>query len=313
MDVIIVCHTEFGYVKNKKVIGEKKAVFGTRDGVLNLIKIAERYSAKVSFAVCPEVVDYFPKNIIHEVGLHVHPGWEEFKENGIPFTVGDQYLREHCKQSSISTVLWDYSYDEQLDMIKTGKEYISAKLNVIPKFFVAGRWCVNNDTVRALIANDFTHDCSATAHSKPMHHDWSRLPRICMPYHPRTEDYQKKGDLPLLMVPISQSFPRGNVNPEVAPMVGLSWLKACFTEYYRQGVPLFHICLHSPSMTDSYFMSVMDNLLGFISGHQHINFKFASEIRKYPDQIYATNLLPYVSAVNWNIIKSKWKTLLKIQ
>ena len=221
MDVIIVCHTEFGFVSSKKIVGDKKAVSGARDGVLNLVKISENYGAKVSFAVCPEVVEYFPKNIHHEIGLHVHPGWQEFSEGVIRFNVGDKYLRENCKQSSTSTVLRDYSYEEQFGMIKKGKEYIIEKLNVVPKFFVAGRWCVNNDTLKALVANGFTHDCSAPAHAKSSHHDWSKLPRICIPYYPSKDDYQEKGDLPLLMVPISKYFRNGGVSPEMVPEVGV--------------------------------------------------------------------------------------------
>ena len=306
MDVIIVCHTEFGFVYDKKVIGGKKAVSGVRDGVLNLIKTAEKYGAKVSFAVCPEVAEYFPKNIKHEVGLHLHPGWQKFEESGFEFNVGDQYLRENCKQSSNSTVLKDYSYDEQFGMIKIGKEYITKKLNIIPKFFVAGRWSVNSDTIKALIANDFTHDCSASAHAKPSHHDWSKLPRICMPYHPSEDDYQKKGDLPLLIVPISKYFRNGGVSPEMANKVGVSWLKACFSEYYNQGVPLFHICLHSPSMTDNYFVSAMDSLLSFISKHKDINFRFASEIKEYPETNFKTNIIPYIFGLNARIVINKF-------
>jgi len=309
MDIIIVCHTEFGFVRNKKVIADKKAVSGARDGVSNLIGLADKYGAKVTFAVCPEVAEYFPKNIKHEIGLHIHPGWQEFEDSGFKFIVGDKYLRENCKQSSTSTVLRDYSYEEQLEMVKKGKGHLVEKLGVEPKVFVAGRWSLNNDTIKALVENGITHDCSAPAHAKPSHHDWSKLPRICMPYHPGAGDYQKEGDLPLLIVPISQYFPRGNVNPEVSHMVGLPWFKACFLEYYKQGVPLFHICLHSPSMTDDYFISAMDNLLSFISKHKNVNFKFASEIKEYPPRKYKANILPYIFAVNGDIIKTALKKL----
>ena len=301
MDVIIVCHTEFGLFKNKIGVANKKAVSGARDGVSNLIKIADKYGAKVSFAVMPEVAEYFPKNINHEIGLHIHPGCEEFETEGIKFIVGDKYLRENCKQSSSSTVLWDYSYEEQFGMIKKGKEYLCEELNVVPKFFVAGRWCINSDTVRALINNNFTHDCSAPASSISDHYDWSKLPRMCMPYHPNKNDYQKKGDLPILIVPISQYFPGGSVTTENAHIIGLSWLKACFIEYYRQKVSLFHVCLHSPSMTDDYFISAMNELLSFISRHKNINFKFASEIKECPQKQYKTNIWPYIFAINKNI------------
>ncbi|TSC95180.1 MAG: hypothetical protein CEN87_192 [Parcubacteria group bacterium Licking1014_1] len=304
MDIIIVCHTEFGFVRNKRIIFDKKAVSGVRNGVLNLIKTAEKYGAKTTFAVVPEVAGYFPKNAKHEIGLHIHPGWQEFKEFGFKFNIGDKYLRENCKQATYSTVLRDYSYGEQFDMIKTGKDYLNKAFGYNPTSFVAGRWSLNNDTIRVLIETGFTHDCSAPAHSKPSHHDWSKLPRICMPYHPNKDDYQKKGDLSMLIVPISQFFPIGSVNVESVPFYGISWLRACFLEYYKQNVPLFHICLHSPSMTDNYFISAMDDLLSFISKHKDINFKFALEIKEYPEKNFRTNIFPYIFGLNAEIIKT---------
>ena len=309
MDIVIVCHTEFGLVKNDEVVPDKNTVDGVRTGVPNLIKVADKYHAKITFAVCPEVVKFFPKNIKHEIGLHIHPGLQEFRKHGIKFYVGDIYLREHCKQSIDSTVLRDYPYKEQLNMIKTGKEYLEDKFGIEPKSFVAGRWSINNDTVKALIKTGITHECSATPHSKPCHHDWSKLPRICMPYHPSEKDYQEKGNLPLLIVPISQYFPVGNVNPEVAPLVGISWLKACFLEYYQQNIPLFHICLHSPCMTDIYFISAMVKFLKFISKYKNITFRFASEIEEYAEINTKTYPLPYLFGVNRNIIKTGLKLI----
>ena len=152
--------------------------------------------------------------------------------------------------------------------------------------------------------NGFTHDCSAPASGQALHHDWSKLPRMCMPYSPSKEDYQAKGDLPFLIVPVSQYFPRGNVNPEVLQRVGVSWLKASFLEYYKQNLPVFHICLHSPCMTDDYFIEGMDKLLSFIAKHKNVNFKFVTEIKKYPEIKPKTNIMPYVFAINKNIIKT---------
>jgi hypothetical protein len=304
MDVIIVCHTEFGLVHNMQVIPDKNATNGVEKGVQNLVKIADNHSAKVTLAVMPEVVKYFPKSIKHEIGLHIHPGWEEFQLYNIKFYVGDTYLKEHCEQSISSTVLKDYNYKEQLDMIKTGKEYLHSFFGIEPKVFVAGRWSINNDTVKALIETGITYDCSAAAHTKQNHYDWSKLPRICMPYSPSKEDYQKEGDEPLLIVPISQYYPSGNVNPEVIPFVGLGWLKACFLEYYKQNLPVFHICLHSPCMIDPYFISAFDELLKFISKY-NVKFKFVSEIQKYNKANAKTLITPYIFGINRDLIKAK--------
>jgi len=302
MDIIIVCHTEFGFVNDKKIIFDKRAIQGVKNGVLNLDKITEKYGAKITFAVCPETADYFPKEVGQEVGLHIHPGWINCSHGRFNWFIGDAYLKDNCKQSINSSILKDFNFEEQLGMIKTGRDYLNRIFGYYPKTFVAGRWSLNNDTIKALVETGFTHDCSATAHSKPAHHDWSKLPRICTPYHPDEDDYQKKGDLPILITPISQFFPGGNVNIESAPFYGTKWLEACFLEYYNQGVPLFHICLHSPSMTDGYFISAMDRLLSFISKRRDINFKFVSEIKEYPAKKYKTNILPYLFAVNRKIL-----------
>ena len=280
MNVIVVCHTESGFVSNGEVIYDKKAVSGVTKGVQNLTKISKKYSAKITFALMPEFTDIFPQNVTNEIGLHIHPGWVKYKHAGFSWYVGDKYLREHCETSVNSTVLKDYPFKEQANLINVGRDCLRDKFGVEPKVFVSGRWSDNNDTIRALIEGGFTHDCSAPASQKATHFDWSKLPRICMPYHPSNGDYQERGNLPLLIVPISQIFLGGNVTPEIPAIFGVSALKACFLEYYLQGLPLFHICLHSPSMTDEYFCSVMDELLAFISRYD-IQFKFASETNDY--------------------------------
>lgn len=299
MDVIVVCHTEFGFVSDKKTIYNRKHKGGVAVGVPNLIKLADKYGAKITFAIMPETVEYFPQNISHKIGLHIHPNWDEF-------------LKKNCKQSSNSTVLWDYSYDEQLGMIKAGKELLKNKFGSDPKVFLAGRWCLNNDTIKVLEESGFTHDCSATPGSKNDHLNWSELFRVCMPYHPSESNYQRKGKSPVLEVPVSQFFPSGSVNVEMIPRYSLPWLEACFKEYYHQKAPLFHICLHSPSMTDSYFISAMDKLIGFIANYKDINFKFASEIKEYPNKKYKTNIIPYIFAADKDIVRSGIKRFIRI-
>ncbi len=290
MNVIIVCHTEFGFVvglpaqAGRKVIFDKKGVAGVTAGVLNLIRVAKKYGAKVSFAVCPEVAEYFPKNSGHEVGLHVHPGWQELSEGNHRFMVGDEYLKQHCQQSSTSTFLHEYPYEEQLDMISKGKAHIKEVLGADAKFFVAGRWSFNQDTVKALIETGFTHDCS----------DSSQAPISNFKFQISN----------LIRIPTSRYFPNGDVNPEHIPRVGLAWLKAAFGEYYQQNAPVFHIALHSPCMTDEYFISHMDAFLQFIAGHKNVNFAFVSEITEAPKEPIRHNMLAYLPAVNMTAIKT---------
>jgi peptidoglycan/xylan/chitin deacetylase (PgdA/CDA1 family) len=304
VDIVITCHTELGFFQNSIFIADKRGVDGVTRGVSNLQKISEKYGAKISFAVMPDVIKYFPQTLDHEIGLHIHPGHEKFNIQGCEYFAGDLYLKEHCYQSCSSSVLKDYPYKEQLDMIKTGKDIIYDNFGINPTSFVAGRWSINNETVKALIQCKITHDCSASAHSKAEHYDWSRIPRICMPYHPSRLDYQTKGDLPLIILPISQMYRVGNVNPEVISSVGVSWLKACFSEYYTSNAPVFHICLHSPSMTNPAIISAFDVLLKFISRHKNIHFKQASEIIPYHNGNIKSNLIPYFFGLNFTLIKT---------
>lgn len=295
MDVIIVCHTEYGWCKNKGVINDGKTVVGVRDGVRNLIRIANKHDAKVTFAVMPETVKHFPKGVNHEIGLHIHPD--------------DELIRECCDISLNSPALRDYPYKEQLEMIKAGKDYIEDRFGHAVKTFVAGKWSVNNDTVKALIKTGFTHDCSASQRKKFSYCDWSKLPRMCPPYRPSEKDYQEKGNLPLLIIPVSQLWRGGEVTPEIVPLVGLQWLKACFLEHYRS-MPIFHIYLHSPCMTDPYFISVMDRFLHFISKYE-VNFKFASEVEEYKNVNPKTSIKPYIFGINKTIILKGVPTLFK--
>lgn len=303
MDVIIVCHTEYGLVKGREIVYKKSAVEGVGKGARNLVAVADRHGAKVTFAVMPEVAWSFPGDITHEIGLHIHPGDEELRCEGEPVRIGDEYLRERCHTGLTSSVLRDYSYRQQLALIRAGNDHIQDVLDVTPTVFVAGRWSINKDTVRALVQSGFTHDCSAVPAAGPAHYDWSKLPRICMPYRPGEDDYQRPGHLPLLIVPVSRSLLRASVTPELVPSIGLPWLKACFLEYYWQGLPLFHIYLHSPCMTDPYYIKAMDSLLEFIAAHK-VSFRFASETREYEPAFPRAMIQPYLSGINRNMLSA---------
>jgi len=313
MDVILVCHTEPGFVANKIIIGDKKAKKGVSEGAKKLAALADKYGAKVTFCVCPEVADSFPKDINHEIGLHIHPGWEELKYGKFSWFVGDEYLKTHAKQSLTSTALRDYSYEDQLDMITKGKSFLEAKFRTPVRVFTAGRWSVSNDTVKALVNQGFTHDCSAPAHSISDHYDWIKLKRIQMPFHPSENDYQVEGKLPITMIPVSQTLLGGTASIEGETVYGLPWLKACFKEYYFLGVPLFHLSIHSPAMTDQHYISIMEDFLSFIASHKNINFKFASGIGIYPDKKYSANIWPYLSGINKNLIKTAFKRIFGVK
>ncbi|MDP2637223.1 MAG: PTS alpha-glucoside transporter subunit IIBC [bacterium] len=284
MDVVVVCHAEFGFTRKKRLVFDERTRQGVSEGVPNFLGIAGRYGAKLTFAVMPEVVGDFPKNIQHEIGLHVHPRGK-------------------------SLYLSDYSFEEQSRMIREGKEKIQEAFGREPKVFVGGRWAFNNDTAKALVANGFTHDCSAMPRSRGNVH-WRKLARTALPYHPSESDYQKKGSLSLLIVPVSQGLLGASANPEEARAFGLPWLKACFEEYYSRKAPVFHIALHSLAMTDSFYKGTMDSFLGFIAKHKGIRFRFASEITETPETYVVPNLTPYAFSLNGALLAGAVRKLL---
>lgn len=278
MDVLLVAHAEFGQVlSSKKLVFTKANRSGVTAGINNLLRVADRYGAKVTIAVCPEVAEYVELPSHAEIGVHIHPGWQEFAVDGVKYYAGDSFLRKNTRQSTTETVLPAFSYEEQFEMIQVGTERIAEVFKSRPTTFLAGRWSVNNDTIRAAIKTGLKRDCSAMAGHKDTHFDWSKLPRICPPYSPSCCDYQEIGNLPFTIIPISQMWRGGSVNIETPRIYG-PLLKWTFSEYYRKNIGVFHICLHSPCMTDDYYVNRLDKLLFFISRHRGVNFKYASEI-----------------------------------
>jgi hypothetical protein len=131
-----------------------------------------------------------------------------------------------------------------------------------------------------------------------------------LPYYPSEKDYLDEGDMPILFLPVSMTIFEGLASPEGDISYGFGWLEACFLEYYNQGAQLFHFYLHSPSMTDPHYISLMDKFLSFVSTHKNINFKFVSEINIYPKKVFHTNIFPYIAGANRNLFKTLFKKYL---
>lgn len=294
MKVIIVCHAEFGHANGKKIVFYDYDTKKANEGVENSLDVIERNNAKICFALTPGVAECLnnrvrerlkSKNV--EIGLHIHPDHRMLINRGI--------------SDNRSRALRDYSLEEQKMMMKFGMGIIKHKFNLKPKVFVAGRWSENNDTIKALAQLGFEYDCSPDPNFTSVDCNWSRLPRISMPYNPSVQDYQKSGSLPVLMVPISKTLTNAGASPESAPGIGLGFLKACFREYHSQNLPVFHICFHSPSMTSKYYIDVFDKFLKFISGHKNVEFSFASGLQAC-DAVGRKKIYPYLRRINRNIL-----------
>lgn len=130
-------------------------VFGkTRDGneygIRYLMKLFDRYGAKGLFFVdFAEAWDYGERKIEsavdsilrngHDVGVHLHPDHMADKER--------RYL-------------WQYSFEEQYEMISKCTELYEKIVGKRPLSFRAGRYGANNNTIRILNQLNYKYDMS---------------------------------------------------------------------------------------------------------------------------------------------------------
>lgn len=279
LDTVIVCHTEFGYATNE-VIFDNDYKQGATDGVQNSMLISDRFGAIVSFMMKPEVLESVSGLDFgnHEVGLHIHPDDRYLVKQGVGGD--DDNLR-------------GYDFERQRDMIAVGKEAVRTVLGVVPRTFVAGKWSIGNETLRALVELGFSHDASGCPQFSSRSCDWGKLPRICMPYTPSRDDYQAAGDVQITMVPASKEITTGLINPE--NNAGLAFLRAAVCEYVESEAPLLHIAYHSPALTSASYRTTFSDLLQIISGF-NAKFRPLSEVESIKGSIlsYPAHLSQYM-------------------
>lgn len=299
MKIIITCHSELGTSNNKIISFDKKYIKNVESNLVNTLNIIRKNRAKIFFAIMPEIIDYFDSNIINsdiaEIGLHIHPDDNLLIKKGV-----SDYKNKGLR---------NYNYKKQKKMINTGKKIIEKEFDVNIQSFVAGKWSINNDTTKILEELKFDYDCSPCPQFTSEYCDWSDLKRISLPYTPDINDYQSQGNINIAMIPVSKDILGGVASPE--NLNGLNFLKACFKEYYTQNLPLFHICLHSPSMFSIYYQKVFDNLLQYINIHK-VEYILPNQIDSNLINQNASidnKITPYLKKIDLNIIKNVLRSI----
>lgn len=134
---------------SKMVYGE---IDGQEYGISKIMDICEMYGFRATFFISVLEYLHFGEEAIkeicrdiykrgHDVQLHTHPKWK--------------YDRKF---------MWEYTMDEQAEIIQEGKEKIHQWIGVEPIAHRAGGFGANYDTLPALQRNGILIDCSLASH-----------------------------------------------------------------------------------------------------------------------------------------------------
>ncbi|MBI2654825.1 polysaccharide deacetylase family protein [Candidatus Woesearchaeota archaeon] len=239
--VCITIDTESGYVKDNDERAwqkdEPEAYIGYYKGVENWRNLLNEHNAKATFFLSTNCfnarnegltkIDDQLKLLLkekHEIGLHMHPD-------------SDQALQIALKEKFHYTGAKFYDYDKINKFIKIGKELIQKNIGINPTSFRWGNWALNTDAVKALQANGFNVDSSATpgisGHlNAGMHYDWSKA-REHYPWKLSLKDYQNtiSQDSKIIEIPIA-TFKLFGVTLRADPVYS-ELLNSAFDHYYR--------------------------------------------------------------------------------
>ena len=239
--ICITIDTESGYVKdnNKRAWqkDEPEAYIGYYRGIENWRKLLNKHNAKATFFLSTNCFSAKDEELTkiknqlklllkekHEIGLHLHPD-------------SDSALQIELKEKFQYTSARFYNYDKINKFIKTAKQLIQKNLKITPTSFRWGNWALNTDAVKALQANGFKIDSSATPGIRghlndDMHYDWSKAREHYL-WKLSLRDYQntKNQDSKVLEIPIA-TFNFFGATLRADPVYS-DLLKAAFDYYYK--------------------------------------------------------------------------------
>lgn len=135
-----------------------------------------------------------------EVGMHLHP-WNSPPFLGVPGKNFDERATPYYQS--------DLDEDRLRQKLKTLHDAIGELSGAAPKSFRAGRFGMSNAAMRVLIQLGYEVDTSVTPlvhHYEDGGPDYRRAPMV--PYLPSAHDFRKRGDLPIVEIPVSISLTR---------------------------------------------------------------------------------------------------------
>lgn len=231
-----------------KPVGNDKRIFGRikgkEYGIPLIMDIADEYGIPLTFFVeifnkyyfgeaeTREVCEYILKRG-HDVQLHLHPCWLNFKEPD------PGKLRYKDNMSA-------YSLQQQIDMIAEGKELMEKYTGKSPVAFRAGNFGADSNTLFALAKKGFVMDSS---YNRRYHKD----ERIKVEYD--LNDVQKINgihELPVTCFIQRHIFPGGRIRPLDINGTGFEEIRYVLNHAINSGMNAVTIVMHSFSFIKAH-------------------------------------------------------------
>jgi peptidoglycan/xylan/chitin deacetylase (PgdA/CDA1 family) len=235
----------------------------------------------------------------HDIQLHAHPYWCYGREN-----------------------MWQYSLEEQIDIIGHGKELIRDWIGKYPIAHRAGAYGVNKDTLKALSKNGIPIDSSMYFQHPNCKIHWSknRITEKDGIVEIPVTGFQRKNHVRIgpFRLKTRERFVKTDINAATR-----SELRSFLHQAKKNDIRMVNIFMHSYSLlnhddTFSWFTSdgpgkiVLENLLQDMTGDDEIMFltmtQFWDQYQKTPDRFMGSDHVP-VSFQNIHPLKRLRKAL----
>lgn len=290
--IVLFCHVEAGTYRGQEMVFHPRHEEGFVVALPRIVDFADRHQVAIAFAMTPAALKGSETDLSgHEVGVHLHPQ--------------DTVLRRmlHSTIDLSSDCLAAYSAEDQVTLIETAKELFEDSEGQSPRTFVAGRWSENTTTMKLLYDAGFCYDGSPLPGHISDCADWTRIPRLAQPYAPSVEDYQRRGSVNLLYIPVYQGLWNHYLTPENIHLLGISYFKAALKEALIGGGEVVHMFFHSPMAMDPFFLSEFGAVIDFAQDELDAQFVFPSSLQ--PSDSTTSRPFPpaYVAYLNWRIVK----------
>lgn len=292
MRIVIFCHVEPGTARGLEIAFHSRYTEGISIALPRIAEFADEHSLPMTFAMTPTALKENETDLGgHEVGVHLHPQDPELRK----VLGGKIALSSDC--------LMSYSTKDQALLIGAAKGTFEQEEGNSPRTFVAGNWSESSITLNLLSEAGFSYDGSALPRHRSGCADWGRIPRLAQPYAPSPEDYQSRGPMEYLYLPVSQGLWGHYLTPELIHLLGASYFKAALKEASIGGADVAHIYFHSPMAMNPLFLSEFETVVEYAHDQLGVRSVLPSSCR--PSDTLSSRPFPpvYFARLNWRLAK----------